>query len=49
MRRMAERSYRDRFEAGTLLSEQVLVPVMSAESKGMEDARSVRFVETTAA
>ena len=45
MRRIAERSYRVRFEAGTQLSEQVLVPEMSAESKGMEDARFVRFVE----
>ncbi len=45
MRRIAERSYGVRFEHGTPLSEQVLVPAMSAESKGMEDARFVRFVE----
>ncbi len=45
MRRIAERSYSIRFEAGTPLSEQVLMPAMSAESKGMEDARFVRFVE----
>jgi predicted GH43/DUF377 family glycosyl hydrolase len=45
MRRIAERSYRVRFEHGTPLSEQVLMPAMSAESKGLEDARFVRFVE----
>ena len=45
MRRIAERSYSIRFEDGTPLSEQVLMPAMSAESKGMEDARFVRFVE----
>jgi predicted GH43/DUF377 family glycosyl hydrolase len=43
MRRIAERSYRIRFEAEAPLSEQVLFPAMSAESKGMEDARFVRF------
>ena len=45
MRRIAERSYSVRFEDGTPLSEQVLMPAMSAESKGMEDARFVRFVD----
>ena len=45
MRRIAERSYSVRFDEGTPLSEQVLLPAMSAESKGMEDARFVRFVE----
>ena len=44
MRKIAERSYSVRFEDGTPLSEQVLMPAMSAESKGMEDARFVRFV-----
>ncbi len=45
MRRIAERSYSVRFEEGAPLSEQVLMPAMSAESKGMEDARFVRFVD----
>ncbi len=45
MRRIAERSYSVRFEDGAPLSEQVLMPAMSAESKGMEDARFVRFVD----
>ena len=45
MRKIAERSYSIRFEDGTPLSEQVLMPAMSVESKGMEDARFVRFVE----
>ena len=45
MRKIAERSYSVRFESGTPLSEQVLLPAMSAESKGMEDARFVRFVD----
>jgi predicted GH43/DUF377 family glycosyl hydrolase len=45
MRRIAERSYSIRFEDGTPLSEQMLMPAMSAESKGMEDARFVRFVD----
>ena len=44
MRRVAERSYRIRFDEDAPLSEQVLFPAMSAESKGMEDARFVRFV-----
>ncbi len=45
IRGIAERSYSIRFDEGTPLSEQVLVPSMSAESKGMEDARFVRFVD----
>jgi predicted GH43/DUF377 family glycosyl hydrolase len=45
MRRIAERSYTVRFEDGAPLSEHVLMPAMSAESRGMEDARLVRFVE----
>jgi predicted GH43/DUF377 family glycosyl hydrolase len=45
IRRIAERSYTICFQDGTPLSEQVLMPAMSAESRGMEDARFVRFVE----
>jgi predicted GH43/DUF377 family glycosyl hydrolase len=45
IRRIAERSYTLRFESDTPLSERVLLPSMSAESSGMEDARFVRFVE----
>ena len=45
MRKIAERSYSVRFEDSTPLSEHVLLPAMSAESRGMEDARFVRFVE----
>jgi predicted GH43/DUF377 family glycosyl hydrolase len=45
MRKIAERSYSVQFEDGTPLSEHVLLPAMSAESKGMEDARFVRFVD----
>ena len=45
MRKIAERSYSMRFDDGTPLSEHVLLPAMSAESQGMEDARFVRFVE----
>ena len=45
MRRIAERSYGVQFEEGAPLSEQVLLPAMSAESKGMEDARFVRFID----
>ena len=44
MRRIAERSYSIRFDEGAPLSEQVLMPAMSAESRGLEDARFVRFV-----
>ena len=43
IRRIAERSYGVRFESDTALSERVLLPAMSAESNGMEDARFVRF------
>jgi predicted GH43/DUF377 family glycosyl hydrolase len=45
IRRVAERSYGIRFEKDTLVSERVLLPVTSAESRGMEDARFVRFVD----
>ncbi len=45
MRKIAERSYSIQFEDGAPLSEHVLLPAMSAEAKGMEDARFVRFVE----
>jgi predicted GH43/DUF377 family glycosyl hydrolase len=44
MRRIAERTYSIGFEDGTPLGERVLMPEMSAESNGMEDARFVRFV-----
>jgi predicted GH43/DUF377 family glycosyl hydrolase len=44
MRRIAARSYCVQFDEQAPLSEQVLFPAMSAESKGMEDARFVRFV-----
>jgi predicted GH43/DUF377 family glycosyl hydrolase len=44
MRRIAERTYSIRFEDGTPVGERVLMPEMSAESNGMEDARFVRFV-----
>jgi predicted GH43/DUF377 family glycosyl hydrolase len=45
IRRIAERTYSVRFENTTPLSERVLLPAMSAESNGMEDARFVRFTE----
>ena len=45
IRRIAERTYGVRFENTTPLSERVLLPAMSAESNGMEDARFVRFTE----
>jgi predicted GH43/DUF377 family glycosyl hydrolase len=45
IRRIAERTYATRFEAGAPLSERVLLPAMGAESQGMEDARFVRFTE----
>ena len=48
IRRIAERTYGVRFENGTPLSERVLLPAMSAESRGMEDARFVRFTEEDA-
>ena len=48
IRRIAERSYSIRFDNGTPLSERVLLPAMRSESKGMEDARFVRFAENDA-
>lgn len=48
MRRIAERTYAVRFESDTPLSERVLLPAMSAESGGMEDARFVRFTDDDA-
>ncbi len=48
IRRIAERTYGVRFENRTPLSERVLLPSMSAESNGMEDARFVRFTERDA-
>jgi predicted GH43/DUF377 family glycosyl hydrolase len=45
IRRIAERSYGVTFEADTPLSERVLLPAMSAEAKGVEDARFVRFCD----
>ena len=45
IRGIAERSYTVRFEHGTSLSERVLLPSMSAELRGMEDGRFVRFTE----
>ncbi len=43
IRRIAERSYGAVFDSDTPLSERVLLPAVSAESRGMEDARFVRF------
>jgi predicted GH43/DUF377 family glycosyl hydrolase len=48
IRRIAERSYGVAFESDAPLSERVLLPAMSAESKGMEDARFVRFCDDEA-
>jgi predicted GH43/DUF377 family glycosyl hydrolase len=45
IRKIAERTYAARFDEETPLGERVLLPAMSAESHGMEDARFVRFVE----
>jgi predicted GH43/DUF377 family glycosyl hydrolase len=45
IRRIAERSYGVTFESDTPLSERVLLPAMSAEVKGAEDARFVRFCD----
>jgi predicted GH43/DUF377 family glycosyl hydrolase len=45
IRRIAERSYGVSFEADRPLSERVLLPAMSAEAKGVEDARFVRFCD----
>jgi predicted GH43/DUF377 family glycosyl hydrolase len=48
IRRIAERSYGVSFDSDTPLSERVLLPAMSAESRGMEDARFVRFLDEDA-
>jgi predicted GH43/DUF377 family glycosyl hydrolase len=48
IRRIAERTYSVRFEKDTPLNERVLLPAMSAESHGMEDARFVRFTDDDA-
>jgi predicted GH43/DUF377 family glycosyl hydrolase len=48
IRRVADRSYGVRYEIDTPLSERVLLPAMSAESRGMEDARFVRFSDENA-
>jgi predicted GH43/DUF377 family glycosyl hydrolase len=45
LRSIASCSYTARFPTDTLLSERVLTPAMAAESRGMEDARFVRFVD----
>lgn len=45
LRSIAACSYTARFPAGTIPSERVLAPAMAAESRGMEDARFVRFVD----
>jgi predicted GH43/DUF377 family glycosyl hydrolase len=43
LRSIAACSYTSRFPAETMASERVLVPAMAAESRGIEDARFVRF------
>ncbi len=48
IRRIAERTYGVRFDHNTPLCERVLLPAMSAESNGMEDARFVRFTDDDA-
>jgi len=45
IRKIADRTYSARFADETALSERVLLPAMSAECNGMEDARFVRLVE----
>jgi predicted GH43/DUF377 family glycosyl hydrolase len=45
IRGIADRTYRVCFESTTSISERVLLPAMAAESRGMEDARFVRFVQ----
>jgi predicted GH43/DUF377 family glycosyl hydrolase len=45
MRLLAASNYVTRFPAGSALSERVLFPAGPHESRGMEDARFVRFVE----
>lgn len=47
LRSIAACSYTARFPAVSELSERVLAPAMAAESRGMEDARFVRFVDDT--
>jgi predicted GH43/DUF377 family glycosyl hydrolase len=44
LRSIADCSYSTHFPVDTHLSERVLAPAMAAESRGMEDARFVRFV-----
>ena len=46
IRAIAARSYATHFPVDTDLSERVLWPATAAESRGMEDARFVRFVDT---
>ena len=48
IRKVADRSYGVRFENDSPLSERVLFPAMTAESRGMEDARFVRFSDDDA-
>ena len=43
VRRIAERTYAVHFASETSLAERVLMPAMSAERNGMEDARFVHF------
>jgi predicted GH43/DUF377 family glycosyl hydrolase len=43
IRSIAQRTYAAHFGEETELSERVLLPVMAAESNGLEDARFVRF------
>ncbi|HEX4866479.1 MAG TPA: glycoside hydrolase family 130 protein [Acidimicrobiales bacterium] len=45
LRSIAACSYTARFPPDTMVSERVLAPAMAAESRGMEDARFVRFVD----
>jgi predicted GH43/DUF377 family glycosyl hydrolase len=45
IRSIAQRSYGVTFGDGTELSERVLWPAMAFESRGMEDARFVRFID----
>lgn len=45
VRSIAQRSYGVTFGEDTELSERVLWPAMAAESRGMEDARFVRFTD----
>ena len=45
LRSIAACSYTARFPADTMTSERVLAPAMAAESRGMEDARFVRFAD----